>query len=240
MRFDPAAPPAENAATALPAFLRAYLVPGSRHYHPRNFAANPPGAAYHYTNIGAALAAHLLEIKSGLPYAEFARRYVLAPAGMTASSWTYAEYARQPHAVGYRTKGRPYGPYFGLTYPDGGLHTSAHDLALYLQQVIRGAAGQPGLLTAASFRTLLAPQWPAEGAPTGRNPREPNTGIFWAIRPNGERGHLGSDPGVFAALFFDPQTGVGKVFLTNVDFDDNPAAQRQFAAIWKALDAVAK
>ena len=59
--------------------------------------------------------------------------------------------------------------------------------------------------------------------------------IVGDLRADGEVGHIGSDPGVFAAVFFNPRTGVGRVFMTNVDFDDNPAAVQRFAAIWRAL-----
>ncbi len=231
-----AAPPGYYAPAALAAWLRAYLVPGGRHYRRGNFAATPPGAAYRYSNVGAALAAYLIEVRSGQSYADFTRRHILAPAQMTTAGWTMAHVAGAPHAVGYSAKNKPYAPYFGLTYPDGGLHASGHDLAAYLQHVIRGAqGGADALLTPASFRTLLAPRFPADSLPTGRAPREPNMGVFWAVRADGEIGHVGSDPGVFALCFFNPRTGVGRVLLTNVDLDDNPAATARMVAIWQAL-----
>jgi hypothetical protein len=38
------------------------------------------------------------------------------------------------------------------------------------------------------------------------DPKEPNTGIFWMFRKNGEIGHTGSDPGVTVIFFFNPET----------------------------------
>ncbi len=235
--FDSAArAPARYAPTALAAWLRAYLVPGGRHYRTTNFAAGPPGAAYHYSNVGAALAAYLIEVRSGLSYAEFTRRYILVPTGMRGAGWTMAQVSAFPHATGYQPNGMPYPAYFGLTYPDGGLHASTLDLAAYLRHVIRGAqGGREPLLTPTSFTELLRPRFRADSLPTGLSPREPNGGVFWAVRADGDLGHVGSDPGVFVACFFNPRTGVGRVFMTNVDFDDNPAAAKQLAAIWRTL-----
>ena len=85
--FDSAtAAPGRYAPAALAAWLRSYLVPGGRTYRRANFAPAAPGTAYHYSNVGAALAAHIIEVRSGLSYAEFTRRYVLAPAGMATAS----------------------------------------------------------------------------------------------------------------------------------------------------------
>ncbi len=240
--FDSAtAPRGYYAPAALAAWLRAYLVAGGRHYAPANFAAAAPGAAYHYSNVGAALAAHLIEIRSGLSYAEFTRRYILAPARMATADWTVAAVAGAPHATGYSRKGKPYPLYFGLTYPDGGLHASAHDVAAYLSAVIRSAQGGPhGLLAPAAAQELLRPRFVPTAPPSGVPPREPNSGLFWAIRADGEVGHIGSDPGIFAAMFFDPRTGIGRVFLTNVDFDDHPAAVQRFAAVWRVLGQFSK
>ncbi len=234
--FDAAAAaPARYAPAAMAAWLRAYLTPGKKPYAKANFAAAAPGAEYHYSNVGSALAAYLIELKSGLSYAAFVRQHILQPAAMTAG-WTRAEVAAAPHATGYSAKGKPYPSYFGLTYPDGGLHASAHDLALYLTQIIRGAeGGKGGLLTPSGFQELLRPRFTAGAVPGGVPKKEPNTGVFWAMRANGEVGHIGSDPGVFVAMFFDPKTGIGRVFMTNVDFDDNPAAVQQFAAVWRGL-----
>ncbi|MBC7447048.1 MAG: beta-lactamase family protein [Hymenobacteraceae bacterium] len=235
--FDSAiASPGHYAPAALAAWLRAYLVPGGRYYRAANFAPAAPGAAYCYSNVGAALAAYLIEVRSGLSYAEFTRRHILTPVGMTSAGWTLAQVRAFPHATGYRPTGKPYPPYFGLTYPDGGLHASTLDMAAYLRHVIRGAQnGRDALLTPVSFRELLRPRFQPDSLPTGVPVREPNAGIFWAMRPDGDIGHVGSDPGVFVACFFNPRTGVGRVFMTNVDFDDNPAAAKQFAAVWRTL-----
>lgn len=235
--FDSAAvPPARYAPAALAAWLRAYLTPGGRHYHRSNFAPTAPGAAYHYSNVGAALAAYVIEVCSGLPYAEFARRHILQLAGMASAGWTMAEVRAFPHATGYGPTGKPYPAYFGLTYPDGGLHASTRDLAAYLCHIIRGAqGGADPLLTRASFHELLRPRFSPDSLPAGVPSREPNAGIFWIRRLNGEIGHTGSDPGVFVACFFDPRTGIGRVFLTNVDIDGSPAAAARFKDIWQTL-----
>jgi hypothetical protein len=42
-----------------------------------------------------------------------------------------------------------------------------------------------------------------------------NKGIFWNLYNNGTIGHDGDDPGVSSFLFFNPETGMGGVFLCN-------------------------
>ncbi|MET0236213.1 MAG: serine hydrolase domain-containing protein [Kibdelosporangium sp.] len=46
----------------------------------------PPGTAVTYSNYGAALAGYLVEVVSGVPYADFVKEHVLAPLGMNATS----------------------------------------------------------------------------------------------------------------------------------------------------------
>lgn len=83
---------------------------------------------------------------------------------------------------------------------------------------------------------MLSPQFSPSSVPPGISEKEPNQGIFFVFRRDGSIGHTGSDYGVSAFIFFNPQTNVGKVFLTNVDVQENPQLAAQFAMIWKTLD----
>ncbi|MCR5887364.1 beta-lactamase family protein [Hymenobacter sp. J193] len=223
----------------LAAFLREYLSPKGRTFRPANFSPDAPGTAYHYSNIGAALAAYLIELKSGLSFAEYTRRYIFEPLKMQDSGWLYEPRRANRYAVNYKPSGKPLRPYSLLTYPDGGLLTTPHDLGLYLAEILRGAAGQPSpLLTPTSFQAMLGPQFAAASPPRNLNPKEPNSGIFWAIRRNGQIGHTGSDPGASSFMFYNPQTGIGKVFITNVALDENEVLTKQFSAIWQLLDTL--
>lgn len=228
------------ASQKLAAFLRAYLSTDGREYRPANFSPEKPGNAYHYSNIGAALAAYVIEVKAGMSFAEYTRRYLFEPLGMRDSGWFYEPDRADRYAANYKANGRPYPPYALITYPDGGLLSTPHDLALYLRAIVRGAAGRPSaLLSSSSFQTLLSPQFTAPDFPTLLDPKEPNAGIFWAIRRNGQVGHTGGDPGASAFFFFDPKTGLGKIFTTNVLLESDAALPPQFSRIWQLLDRAA-
>ena len=224
-----------TATVTLPDFLVAYLTAGGEAYQVANFAPTAPGAAFHYTNIGAALAAYVVEVKSGRSFADFTGAGILQPLKMTSSSWHYA--AHHPdQATLYDEQGQPIAPYTLITYPDGGLRTSCADLCRYLTAILQARQGEGGWLSQAALQTLFTPQFSGDALPASINPREPNQGIFWSFRRNGKIGHAGSDPGVSAFIAFDPATNSGRIFLANAELANETLAG-QFAAIWAALEA---
>jgi CubicO group peptidase (beta-lactamase class C family) len=225
----------KNAGTSLRDFLAGYYGEGGRFYDRRNFGKSRPGQTYAYSNIGAALAAYLIEAKTGLSYADYTYKNILNPLGMSSSRWRSDSLTAPPQAKSYSTNRQTYPTYESITYPDGNLRTSCADLGLYLRAILKSYAGQPGLLSPASGRTLFAPQFGIGKMPKNLPEREPNSGIFWVIRNNGSIGHTGSDPGVTAFLFFNPKTGIGKLFMTNTDMEESPELLRQFVDIWKLL-----
>ena len=215
-------------------FLFDYLHEAGRLYSAQNFAKTEPGAAFKYTNIGAALAAYLVEAKTGIAFAEFTQQTILDPLQMNASGWFYDE-GKGVHATLYDQQHKPYDPYALVTYPEGGLRTSCADLSNYLIAMLQGRQGKATLLTTASFQTMFTPQFTPAAMPTQLDPKEPNQGIFWSFRRNGKIGHSGGDPGVSAFLAFDPATGIGKLFMANTELESETLAG-QFAQIWSTLE----
>jgi len=214
--YEKAYEPGAKPKTALKDFLADYFGEKGRYYSKKNFAGSAPGQAYRYTNIGAALAGYLIEAKSGKRYADYVKTAVFEPAGMAASGWVTDE-ARKDNATLYENKDKAYPVYSLVTYPDGGLHTSCTDLGGYLARVIAGYRGADStLLTQASFRTLLSPQFEAAHMPADVDPKHPNQGIFWEFLRDGDIGHYGGDPGVTTFMSFDPKSGLGRIFLTNI------------------------
>ena len=53
------------------------------------------------------------------------------------------------------------------------------------------------------------------------NLNEPDQGIFWVHRKGGVIGHTGGDPGISAIMFFNPETKIGKIFMTNMELDNS-------------------
>jgi CubicO group peptidase (beta-lactamase class C family) len=216
-------------------YLRRTLSRQGQWYSRARFVPHAPGTYYAYSNEGAALAALALEKATGQPYSVYTRQHILQPLGLAATGWSHADVAGAPQATLYDQRGRPVAPYYTVTYPDGGLWASAHSLARYLHSILNPAvAGAP--LPPAARDSLLRPQFAASHPPQHLDPAEPNQGLFWAIRRNGTVGHTGGDAGLSSFLFFDPKTGVGKIFVTNTEL--GAATAPQFKAIWQLLDQV--
>lgn len=99
-------------------------------------------------------------------------------------------------------------PQFGNpNYPDGGVNSSARDLALLAQSILaRGETSSGRLLSAASLDEMLRLQLPPSVDDRQR--------FFWRDR-NGLTGHAGSDQGVYTSLYFDTATGHAIVVLMN-------------------------
>lgn len=222
---------------SLKTFLVSYLTPKGKFYSKNNFAASAPGKSFHYSNIGATLAAYLIEAKTGMPFADFVQKHVLHPAHMNASGYYNTAKNAGCRATLYNPQNAPYPIYSSITYPDGSIRSSCADLSKYLVEIIKGYSGSPNLLLVKnSFRKMLKPQFSPQRMPSNISLREPNQGIFFAFRRDGSLGHTGSDYGVSAFLFFNPKTNIGKIFLTNVDIQESPKLAAQFAQIWKTLD----
>ena len=226
----------------LSVFLKSYLSINGNQYKKTNFAAEKPGVAYHYSNIASALAARLIELKSNMPFDQFCKKYIFDPLEMRQTSWKLNDSIAKNHVKIYNLKKQYYPLYSEITYPDGSLKTSITDLSKYLVEMINGFNGNGHILSDAAFKTLFQKQFSDSKLPVGFDPKEPNSGIFWRIKNNGQLGHTGSDLGVTTFMFFDPKTKTGKIFMTNIEFDDpqkegvDQKLVSSFVEVWKALD----
>lgn len=221
---------------ALGDYLAAYLRPGGRLYQRAHYADAAPGARFQYSNVGSALAAHALERASGQPFERFSTEQVLVPLGLHDSAW-FMPASRQPQrATLYSAERQPLPPFVLATYPDGGLRSTCGDLTRLLQGWAAALDDRaPPPLTAGAMRAAMAPQFAPGQAPPGLSAREPNQGLFFAIRKDGSVGHTGSDDGVSVFLFLDPATRVGRLLMTNIDIAADPQLPPVVAAIWQAL-----
>ena len=223
---------------ALGDFLRSYLVPGGRLYAPaENFAAGEPGHAY--SNVGAALAAYVVQCAAGEQFDAYTASRIFHPLGMKSTSWHFSGIDASRQATLYRyVDGKPvaYGRYALATWPDGGLRTTVIDLARYVQMTMsRGSLGATRVLSTASVDAMLAPQ-SFNGKPL--RPYDMDQALFWSRYQLDGRtlyGHSGADPGVRTQMAFDPERGIGVLLFANVEGrETNPQLLRWIDA---ALDA---
>jgi CubicO group peptidase (beta-lactamase class C family) len=99
---------------------------------------SPPGAGYHYSNVGYSVLAAIVEKVSGMGYEGFLAKHLFTPARMTQTGYLLPQWKDDQVAIEYdrrgEPQGRPYehpwaddGPYWNLR-GNGGLLSTARDL----------------------------------------------------------------------------------------------------------------
>ena len=207
-------------------YLKQCLSEGGEWYSKKNFGEHSPGEEYSYSNVGAALAAYVLECAAGIPFSEYTEKYILEPLSLKNSGWYYQDVKDGIHASLYDSDLKPIDPYTLITYPDGGFRTSCLGLAKVLMAVLNeGKIGDKQILEEGSVQKMLTPQFDPEKIPLGFKSDGKNIGIFWDIQKNGIIGHTGGDPGVTTLIFFDPELKIGSIFMTNVSISKENSSQ---------------
>lgn len=223
---------------AMETFLENFLTADGAWYDTTNYLKTRPGERYEYTNVGATLAAYIIERATGETYSDFTTEHIIQPLGMEATGWRVADIDSTQLTHLFTVEGNRIPDYRLITYPDGGLITSAADKAKYLSELIRGNSGKGKLLSKASydqfFSGFLSETHFEEERDTDRPfDDEYNSGLFIGHTPIGYLGHMGGDPGVSTFMFFNPKTKIGKLLFVNTDLDKKGADQ--FYAIWDTL-----
>ncbi len=226
-----------NADMGMGVFLKEFLDKEGAWYQKKQFMRKKPGERFEYSNVGATLAAYTLEVATNKPYSQFTKNTIMEPLGMGSSGWTFKNIDAEKLSKLYALDGETIPFYKLITYPDGGLLTSIHDMTIYLRELINGYNGKGRLLSNKSYEQLFAEWLTAENfeeRDTG-NPfdDEYNSGIFFGHTPTGYIGHTGGDPGVATFMFFNPKTNIGKLLFVNTDLDKKGA--EQFFQIWNTL-----
>ena len=102
----------------------------------RTWLRFPVGQRYSYSNLGVDLAGYILQVKSGMPFHRYAKRKLLDPIGMAASSFDMEVIRRSAQrAVGHDAIPPPVEV---PMIPAGGLYTNAREWARYVQFHLRG------------------------------------------------------------------------------------------------------
>jgi CubicO group peptidase (beta-lactamase class C family) len=97
----------------------------------RTWLRYPVGERYRYSNLGFDLAGYILQVRSGIPFAQWLRTMLFEPLGMGDSTAATDVYVRQQdRAVGHE-EGYTRVPLKTPLIPSGGVYTSARDMAAY-------------------------------------------------------------------------------------------------------------
>ncbi|MEM7550954.1 MAG: serine hydrolase domain-containing protein [Bacteroidota bacterium] len=227
-----------DSKTTLEVFLKKILSKDGEWYQEDGFMANKPGEIFEYSNIGATLAALVLEIATEQSFNEFATKNILEPLDMKSSGWSFENIDLSQHSKLYADPKTELPFYSLITYPDGGLITNISDFSKYLTELIKGYSGEGKLLNKNSYQELFREQLTAESFPERDEEDdfddEYNTGIFMGFTPKGFIGHTGGDPGIATFMFFDPGTKTGRVMMINTSIINQEGVD-QFYDTWNTL-----
>jgi len=174
-----------------------------------------PGERYEYNDAGFILAGLAVEAATGRPYDEVVAEEVFVPAGMADTAIEALDHEPARLATGYMTdETAPRGwrtNIFSVTamgMPDGGMITTAHDLARLIDALVGGRLLSPALLAA-----MTTPQGPPDAAEAY------GYGCILGLEAGrvATIGHGGSDPGVSALLVHHLASATTIVTICNQD-----------------------
>lgn len=178
---------------------------------PPDFA---PGTNWDYTNSGFFLAGMIVEKLSGLSYADYLRRNIFEPQGLSASSYCDLRAIVPGRAKGYQPAGSALANADPMSmtvpYAAGAVCSSALDLARYQRALVAGR-----IVSRASYRRMSQASTLSDGWRTAYGLGLVNDVI------GGQHmvGHGGQINGFWTVLFYYPRQDVTVVLLSNV----NPA-----------------
>ncbi|MEN8799933.1 MAG: serine hydrolase domain-containing protein, partial [Flavobacteriaceae bacterium] len=226
-------PPASKLSIA--EFLPQILSGDGIYYSKDVFLNARPGTRFEYSNIGATLAAYVLETASGMPFDQFTVEHIIKPLGMKSSGWSFETIDMEHHSVLYSDPLTSIPYYELITYPDGGLRSSIHDMGLYLTEMVRAKEGKGSLLTAESYREFFKPvlddsHFEERDAEFPYND-EYDMGVFMGHSGTGYIGHTGGDPGINSFMFFNPETSLGLFMMINTSINDEEGVNQLFGTM---------
>lgn len=219
-------------------FLNHVLSESGKWYSKDVFTESKPGEFFNYSNIGATLAALVLEKATGLSYDTFTTKYIFKPLKMNHSGWSLSTINFSKYTQTFINKQTPY-PYYSLnTYPDGGMLTTSSDMSKYLLELMKGYFGTGSILSKESYKEYFTPQLKAENFRDRSNSEysdEYNMGITMGFGSTGNFGHTGGDPGMNSVIWFFKEKKMGRYLIVNTDWDNKVSGKDQ-KAIYDLLD----
>jgi CubicO group peptidase (beta-lactamase class C family) len=195
-----------------------------------------PGTAFEYSNYGFGILGRVVQNVAKEPYDRFVERRVLAPLGMTSTTFDVATVDPARRAQGYRlVDGKheaedllPHGAFGAM----GGLWTSTRDLAKYVAFLMSAYPARdgadPGPLRRSSLREMQAVAWHdvtrARRAEIGGPLQLASGGYGFGLRITDDCSlgqsvsHGGGLPGYGSLMRWYAERGVGLVAMANLTY----------------------
>jgi CubicO group peptidase (beta-lactamase class C family) len=122
------------------------------------YAANPPGTVFSYSNLGVTLLGDAIGKVDGRDFVSHVRDEILLPLGMTGSSFSTSADRTPLAAKGYRKGAEAEEPPL-RDVPAGGLNSSVLDLSRFVRMVFAGGkAGDRQIIKPETLAEMLRPQ----------------------------------------------------------------------------------
>jgi CubicO group peptidase (beta-lactamase class C family) len=188
-----------------------------------------PGTTHRYSNVGYAVLERIIEVQSGMSYAEFLDAEIFAPLGMTTAGVTSGPERLPNGARPYTADGALYPAYDLDTRGAGSLYMSASDLVRFGRFFSDALDGRSPLLSASAAHAMLEPKTPYEEGQTEWYVNGWVHELRGADKDVDTIYHLGSTPGARAELLIDPTND--RVVATLVN-------ETNYTALFYAREAV--
>lgn len=203
-------------------FLFNYFTKGEKYYSDSNFYNAKPGQYWEYSNIAAALAGYIVEVKTGKQLNVYCRDNIFTPLGMKNSGWFLSEINRDNHASLYKYDNKTLqeiGLYECTTYPDGGIRTSVEELSRFYIALLKGGIfNNQRILSKKSSDEMQTFQFSDNKKPSNINLKEKNEGFFWRSKKSMTLiGHGGTDFGLKTEMNSLLSKDVAVILFTNTE-----------------------
>jgi len=198
-------------------YLENYFTPGGGYYDEQNnFSSSyaPNDNHWEYSNIGASLAAYLVETITGIPFDQYCNDNIFSPLGMENTSWFLAGLNNENLATpyGYDAASNQYYPYFhwGVAfYPAGQLRSTPSDISKFIQCYMNYGVYQDVNILDSSTVDLIITTYVLNWQ-----------GLIWRYQ-NDCWWHTGRSVGCSSMMSFSDNHNVGITYTTNMEI---PAA----------------
>lgn len=173
-----------------------------------------PGEKYQYSNLGFGVLDEIISRVSGVSYADFMRREVFLPLGMTHTSVDIGPGLERFAAMRYGKDGEPV-PFYEFDHPGASaVYSSAHDLVRFAGFHLKNhLSGQKAILSDASIDAMHVPADLQAVREDGGG-----YGVGFGVRTkDGYRvvSHTGGMAGVATSMQIFPDRNIAVVVLTN-------------------------
>ncbi|HIH88625.1 TPA: beta-lactamase family protein, partial [Candidatus Bathyarchaeota archaeon] len=188
------------------------------------WANNAPGERWYYLNEGFRLLGEVVEKVSGEKYVDYVRAHILDPLGMARSTFSPNAVEADPDAatpyIVTRTGEQLPSTYpYGIVGSDGGIVSSATEMAEYLKMLLnKGKVGRKQVLSAASLAEMTKPRIKTPDQPwITKTVRHYGYGLGINVDPSGPTtiSHGGSVSTATAQLAIIPEENIGVIVLAN-------------------------